>query len=354
VYIYAADTTLEQAAGPSVADVAGELASASTLQGTNDVTFTASDPGSGVYEAVVSVDGHAVETPVLSENGGRCRNVGETAPGKPAFLYLQPCPGSYSADVALDTTRLTDGAHHLVVSVIDAAGNVAAVLDREVTVANPAPACGTVRSQQATLSASWKSSKRPRIAVRFGGSPTIVGRLTGTGGAPIASATINVLATPTYEGATPAQMPGTQTDSAGRFALRMPRGISSRSLCLSYRPPGGAPPATRALQLVVRAGVALGVSPRVTSVGHEIFFNGRLLGAPVPPEGKQLVLEARSPGGGWIEFNLVRSRARGRFHAAYRFRFPGPAEYQFRAVSEPESDYPFAAGTSNVVGVRER
>jgi hypothetical protein len=103
----------------------------------------------------------------------------------------------------------------------------------------------------------------------------------------------------------------------------------------------------------VRAGVALGVSPHTTSVGQQIFFSGRLLGGPVPPAGKQLVLEARSPGGAWIEFNVVRSGAHGRFHASYRFRFPGPADYQFRALSEPESDYPFAAGASNVVGVHE-
>jgi hypothetical protein len=354
VYIFAADITLEQAAGPSVADVAGELASASSLLGTSDVTFTASDPGAGVYEAVVSVDGQVVESPVLSENGGRCRNLGQAADGKPAFLYLQPCPSSYSADVALDTTRLTDGTHHLALSVIDAAGNAATVLDREVTVTNPAPACGASASPQATLSASWKGSKHARLITRFGSRPTILGRLTGTGGAPIAGATIDVLATPAYEGATSVQMPGAQTDANGRFSLRLPRGSSSRSLCLSYRPPAGAPPATRALQLSVRAGVALGVSPHTTGVGHQIFFNGRLLAGPVPPDGKQLVLEARSPGGGWIQFNLVRSGPRGRFHAAYRFRFPGPADYQFRAVSEPESDYPFAAGASNVVGVHER
>jgi hypothetical protein len=66
------------------------------------------------------------------------------------------------------------------------------------------------------------------------------------------------------------------------------------------------------------------------------------------------VLEARSPGGAWIEFSVIRTGPRGRFHGSYRFRFPGPADYQFRAVSEPESDYPFAAGSSNVVGVHER
>ena len=96
------------------------------------------------------------------------------------------------------------------------------------------------------------------------------------------------------------------------------------------------------------------VSPSTTTVGHEIFFHGRLLAGPVPPAGKQLVLEARSPGGPWIEFQVIRTGSHGRFAASYRFRFPGPAVYQFRAVSEPESDYPFAAGNSNVVAVRER
>ena len=74
----------------------------------------------------------------------------------------------------------------------------------------------------------------------------------------------------------------------------------------------------------------------------------------MPSAGKQLVLEARSPGSRWIQFKVVRTNRRGRFHASYRFRFPGPADYRFRAVSEPESDYPFAAGSSNVVAVHER
>ena len=111
---------------------------------------------------------------------------------------------------------------------------------------------------------------------------------------------------------------------------------------------------TRTLALAVRAAIAMSVSPRTTSVGREIFFRGRLLGGPVPFAGKQLVLEARSPGGAWIEFNVIRTGPRGRFRAAYRFRFPGPADYRFRALSEAESDYPFAAGASNVVGVHER
>jgi hypothetical protein len=118
---------------------------------------------------------------------------------------------------------------------------------------------------------------------------------------------------------------------------------------------GDSPPvATSTLTLRVRAGVALAVAPRTASVGRSIFFRGRLLGGPIPRGGKQLVLEARSPGSPWIEFKVVRANARGRFRAGYRFKFAGPADYQFRVVSEAESDYPFAAGASNVVRVSER
>jgi hypothetical protein len=265
-----------------------------------------------------------------------------------------------TANVTLDTTRLTDGAHHVVVRVIDAAGNAATALDREIAVVNPPPACGTGSmatasgSAQATLSASWKGTRRTHLTARFGRAQTIVGRLAGPGGAPIAGATIEALATPAYLGAAPVEMAGPQTGADGRFLVRLARGTSSRTLCLAYRPPGGAAPVMLALQLSVRAGISLSVSPQITSVGHEILFHGRLLAGPIPPAGKQLVLEARSPGGAWLQFRLIRTGVRGRFSAGYRFRFPGPASYQFRAISEPESDYPFAAGASNLVDVHER
>ena len=96
------------------------------------------------------------------------------------------------------------------------------------------------------------------------------------------------------------------------------------------------------------------MSPHTTSVGRSIVFRGRLRGGPIPRGGKQLVLEARSPGSPWIEFKVVRTDARGRFRASYRFKFAGPANYRFRARSEPESDFPFAGGSSNVVAVHER
>jgi hypothetical protein len=372
VYVYASDVTLEQAAGPTASAVAGELASAPAVAGTSDVAFSASDPGAGVYAAAFSVDGQVVQSTVLDGNGGRCRNVGETGDGLPAFLYVQPCLASLSADVGLDTTRLANGVHHLVVDVADAAGNLAPVLDRNVTIANPTapapgagagpgapqpgPPNGTPASAQASMALAWKGARGPRLVAGFGHAETVLGRLTGPGGVPVAGARIDVLATPSLVGAGPVAMAAPRTGADGRFTLHVPAGVSSRSLAFAYRSHIGdaLPAVTRTLTLAVRAAVRLAITPRIASVGRRIFFSGRLLGGPVPSSGKLLVLEARAAGGSWIKFDVVRSDRRGRYRASYRFKFPGPASYRFRVVSEAEADYPYAAGSSNVVGVRER
>jgi hypothetical protein len=359
VYLYAADITLEQQAGPSVSDVGGELDSAPAVSGTSDVTFNATDPGAGVYEAVFTVDGQVVQSTVINEEGGRCKNVGETSDGLPAFLYLQPCPGSVSADLGFDTTKVSDGSHHLVVSVIDPAGNSAPVLDRQITVDNPGvpgPPNGTNASAPATLEVGWKGTRSTRLTSRFGRQQTIVGRLIAADGQPIGGAQVGLQAVPAYTGATPVTMPNLVTAPDGTFTLQLSGGLSSRTLRFSYcsHLDETLPVATSTLALVVHAGITLSVAPHTASAGSRIFFRGRLAGGPIPKEGKQLVLEARSPGGPWLEFDVVRSGVRGRFRASYRFKFPGPAVYQFRVLSEPESDYPFGAGASNLVTVRER
>ncbi|MDQ6810951.1 MAG: hypothetical protein M3Z95_03510 [Actinomycetota bacterium] len=359
VYVYAADLVLEQIGGPSAGNVSGELASAPVLAGTSDLAFSASDAGSGVYEAQFSVDGQLVQSTVLDENGGHCRNVGQTTDGLAAFLYVQPCQQAVSADVPFDTTRVPNGPHHLIVRVIDAAGNGAPVLDRNVTVSNPGapgPPNGVNASVQATLSATWRGARRERITSSFGRAHSVVGRLTTAGGAPISGALIDLVALPAYTAAKPVQMASPRTGPDGSFSVRVPAGVSSRTLRFSYRPSVGAVPAvaTHTLALSVRAGIALSVTPPTVSVGGSIQFHGRLRGGPIPPGGKALVLEARSAGSGWLEFNVIRTGARGRFSASYRFKFPGPAGYQFRVLSEPEADFPFAAGASNVVGVYER
>jgi hypothetical protein len=362
VYLYAADLTLEQSAGPNATAVTGELASAPTVRGLSDVAFDATDPGAGVYEALFSVDGRVVQRSVLDDNGGRCRDVGQTTDGLPAFLYVEPCRPSVSADVPFDTTSVGNGAHHLVVSVIDAAGNAAPVLDRTLTISNPpppgtpGPANGTNASAQASLTARWRDTRKASLTSTYGRARTLTGRLTAPGGAPISDAAVGLRASPSSAGAKPVVLTSPRTDANGRFSFRVPAGTPSCTLRLAYRAHVGdaLPVATRTLRLNVRAGIVLRVAPHTASVGSGIRFRGRLRGGPIPRGGKQLVLEARSPGSAWIEFKVVSTDAHGHYAASYRFKFPGPADYRFRVRSEAESDFPFAAGSSNVVSVHER
>jgi hypothetical protein len=358
VYLYAADLTLEQSAPPVASDVGGELASAQTVSSTSDVTFSASDPGSGVYQAVFTVDGKVVQSTALDDNGGHCRNVGQTTDGLAAFLYAQPCAASVSADVGLDTRLVANGEHHLVVTVTDAAGNAATVLDRSVTIDNAPPPGGpngTNASAQATLAVGWRGNRHVRLERGYGRAETIVGRLTAPGGAPIGGAQVDVMEKLAYAGARTKAISVLRTDADGRFTLRLARGASSRTLRFEYSDELEAPPVvTKTLTLTVRAGVTLHIAPRTVSVGRSIHFSGRVRGGPIPSGGKTLVLEARSPGGKWLEFDVIDTNARGRYRAAYRFKFPGPVRYQFRAVCEHEADFPFARGSSRVAGVFER
>jgi hypothetical protein len=195
-----------------------------------------------------------------------------------------------------------------------------------------------------------------RLTSVYGRAQTVVGRLTAPGGVPIVGAQVDLVATPAYAGARPTAMTSPVTAPDGSFSLRLPPGVSSRTLRLAYRSRLGdtVPVAVRTLTLSVRAGIVLSVTPRSASVGRSIVLRGRLLGASIPRGGKQLVLEARSHSGSWLQFKVIRANARGLFRAIYRFRFAGPVHYQFRVLSESEADYPFIAGTSNMVAVRER
>jgi hypothetical protein len=160
VNVYATDLTLEQNEGPIAKEASGPLATEATVQGTSDLTFNATDPGAGVWQVTFAVDGKVVQSTVPDENRGRCRDVGQTTDGTAAFLYLQPCPASESADVGFDTTVLSNGEHHLLVTLYDPAGNSAIVLDRQIDVENP------VASAPSTLVAPAKPVLKGRAPVR--------------------------------------------------------------------------------------------------------------------------------------------------------------------------------------------
>jgi hypothetical protein len=403
VYLYAADLLLEQTSQPVVSNVEGELATAPTLSGTADLSLHAEDGGSGVYQAVFTVDGVEAGSVLLDENGGHCRNVGPAGDGLPAFLYPQPCPSSLAADIPFDTTALTDGTHHLVVTITNAAGNSTVALDRKIDVANdpnlaspekesppsgssqsgsadgaqptsatqndpqsqttPAPQQisdnGSGASAGAALHVRWSTTAHTALRDAGARASTVLGQLLAPGGAPIGGALVSVLFTPGYGGAHALALASARTSPLGTFRVRIPAGTSSGRLTFAYSAVNGAavPSVTAALSLSVPATLALRVTPRVAAARGTIAFAGTLHGAPLPPGGKTLVLEARVGRAGshssWRQFQVLSTGAGGHYHASYRFRLPGPVTYEFRAVSPAEADFPYAAGSSNVVAVRE-
>lgn len=466
VYLYAADFLLEESAAPTVSGQAGPLVTASTVSGEAGVSFDAEDEGSGVYEETMKVDGETVSKQVINEQGGSCKPVEVAGDGHLAFLSAKPCPASAEGKLSLDTTTLSNGEHEVLVTVSNAAGVEAVVLDRTIDVANEAlggssgsgggseggsggsqsggsgsttgssgssgsegassgggtTANGVNASTAAKLVAWWaraaahrrsKSGKshpkshkghrrtrrhtRHRVnhrtpkhtrgharnrerrherrhprqhshhrtrhhtrrshaaAIRFGGSGEIEGSLTTSTGKPIADATLDVLYTPSFGGAKQRRMGSVKTNAKGGFALKLRKGLSSRRITIEYSSSvGGKPVAFAHLTLKVHAGVTLHVSPKRTSAGHTISLSGRVLGSPLPKGGKQVVLQAKSKGSGWMTFAVLTTNAHGGFHSAHRFRLPGPVHYEFRAVCPHEADFPFSAGASKAVGVFER
>jgi hypothetical protein len=388
--------TLLDSTVPSVTNVSGSLIAGGTLTGTETISFKASDSGGGIYSATVLVDGHQVEQKVPNTNGGLCVDLAPGSSPTMAFAAPQPCPATENVSMSLDTTKLSAGRHQLQVVVTDAAGDEAPAYEGTITVAgspgsgggstggstggsgglstpigsgsplpsvgpdSPAavrgPANGANASDQATLTARWASTAKEMCTSGYGAADRITGRLTAPGGVPISGASIEVFQTPAEQGAQARLSDtGVRTGPTGEWTLTLPRDVSSSTLRFAYLShlDDTIPAATATLTLRVRAGIALRIVPRVTSVGRKIFFSGVLHGTPIPEGGKQLVLEASS-GGEWIQFNTISTNAMGHYRASYRFKFPGPITYRFRVVSRHEADFPFLAGASNVVGVHER
>ena len=369
--VYAADIDLVDDTPPRVTGLSGPLIAGGELSGTQAVSFDASDAQSGVYSGSLIVDGHTEVSQILDTNGGVCQSLNATSDGQRSFEYAQPCKPSLSAVMALNTGRLASGAHSLELIVDDAAGNQTVAYDGTIAVAGlPAtndaigpgsplalrgPANGTNASDQARLSARWSGTTKTTRTSVYGAADRITGRLTTSTGQPISGAVLDVSETPVDQGAKAVSLAGVRTGPTGAWTLTLPKTICSIALRFAYRSHVNdtIPVATSALTLRVHAGIVLRIAPRVTSVGHTIRFSGVLHGAPIPPGGKQLILEASS-GGEWIQFRTISSDAKGRYRASYRFKFSGPVTYRFRVLCPHEADFPFLKGTSRVVAVRER
>jgi hypothetical protein len=346
-YLYAADLVLEQIEGPSASSLGGQLATEPSVSGMSDVIISATDPGSGVYQALFNVDGSTVQSTPINENGGHCRSVGQTTDGLPAFLYLQPCLKSATAGVWFDTTRVSNGTHHLIVSVSDAAGNTATVLDRSILVENKSRGpCNAECDEHALLHAAKPLILARTLTRRYANSGlTLTGQLVDGAGSPMKGAAVELDQQANYLGARSVPVATTTTDANGRWRLRAPKG-PSRVLTVGYRSHANDPAFAAQLQYreTVGAGVRLS-APRRARAGEAFAFRGSLAGGYVPREGVLVSLEIYYAGA-WREIALLRTNRRGAFAYRYIFAAIGPATFRFRATLPHTIAYPFATASS--------
>ncbi len=287
-----------------------------------------------------------VQETTIDENNGRCRSVGQTTDGLPAFLYLQPCPKSVNADVGFDSTRVPNGSHHLVVTVSDAAGNTATVLDRTIVVENELGICNAQCDGGATLHAADAKLLGRTLVRRYANSGlTLTGQLMNSAGSPMPGATLELRQEAAYPGAQNALVTTTTTDARGNWTLRVPKGPSRlhhRWLSRAQQQPD-----LRHATPVPRDGrggrAALGSATRAT--GRPFTFHGSLAGGYIPPGGALVSLEILFAGE-WREIALLRTNHRGAFAYHYTFAAIGPATYRFRAALPHTVGYPFASGAS--------
>jgi hypothetical protein len=368
VYVSSAAIALANSATPAASGFGGTLLSPNA-QGTQELTFLASDPGGpGVYLVTAQIDGKTIYSGTPDNNEGRCIPIGETG-GTLMFDHSQPCRASESVDLPINTTALANGQHTLKVTVEDAAENASVVYDGPITTQQPSnnslgalPGPGTSAASGLALGlgqpngiaasegARLRLGQRSRLTRSFAKRALpISGRLMSAQGQPIGGATLELLQQT-------ASSPGlklighVKTSATGTFVARAPAG-PSRTIAVAYRAfsGDGAYAATARIIESVQAGIQLGISPRRTGSEGAITLTGHVLG-PVPPQGVSVDLLVHYRGH-WEPFRTPRTDAAGHFTVVYQFE-GARGRFPFRAEVPPsQADFAFGRGFSGVVDV---
>jgi hypothetical protein len=273
--------------------------------------------------------------------------------------------GSFST--VIDDERLPDGRYELRARVVDVAGNERTTTALEsgaaAEVVLPARVATTLEVGRSTrVRIAGSRGKRPRYRRVLVGRPeadygdrvSLQGRLTDEAGNPRANGAIEVLERVDLPGLEWRPVATVRTGASGAFTFRAPPGPAR---VLQFRYPGTATarPGSDEVELRVRAGVRLVPSRDRLRNGQSVVFRGRLLGRPIPAEGKLLALQAMTSRG-WRTFATPRARGQdGRWVQRYRFTgTSATARYAFRVVVPREAGYPYAQGFSPTAHVLVR
>jgi hypothetical protein len=301
---------------------------------------------------------------VLDNNDGLCQNLGQTSKGTRSFASPEPCAKNVEGAVTLETSRFTNGAHHVQLFIEDAAGNQVSAFDGTVTFENTLPSPigapsgpggyppglgapnGSGASEGATLRIAAGASVARTYARR---SFALRGHLAGPQGQPIEGARLDVLQQP-LGGGQGVLIGHALSGPGGSFSAQVPGG-PSRIVEIAYRAftEDAAYAAHAQITEYVDAGARLHVSPGSTSPSGTIVLSGRVLG-PIPAHGvlAELLVHYR---GQWEPFRTPRTDSSGRFRVVYQFE-GAVGSFPFRVkVPGDQAGFAFSTGYSAAVSV---
>lgn len=332
--------TLREETPPTVSRFGGALFDPNPQRGTRTVTYAASDAQSGLSKIEALLDDVVVATNDLT---GRC-----------SYSDFTVCPVSDDGTLQADTRAVSNGPHHLMLRVHDAAGNIEEVHEEHaVIVANEAGPNSTAASADTAymFSAHFTGSSRSTLTAPYGRRVTIRGRLARTNGTVAQGSRIEVLERRDQRGAREISRAPVMTKRDGSFSVVLDTTQPSRTVRMAYRPPGTNRVVSTALKLEVRAASRLHGSLR----GRILRFSGRVLSRPITKGGKRVLMEGRSPGSAWTRFRSLRTDRNGRFSGTYRLRVRRPGVVlKIRALVPSENGYGYVSSRSRSVALRVR
>jgi hypothetical protein len=328
--------TLQEESAPR-ATLSGTILAGGWLRGVQELSYAASDAGSGLRFSETGIDGARV---ARTEHRCAARRIG----GSWKATRMRPCEPQRSGTHAIATGALRDGRHSLRHCSEDFAGNTTCSEAREVLLDNTPPAAP--RGLTAVTGRGRRSAGR--FLVRWSNPDQ-------ENGSPIAAAGYRLLGRGGFDSG-----PRYAVGGVSSLQLRLP-GRGPYRLLVWLRDSAGNETQRNAGQLELRrrtpASVSLRVSAEAVRVGEPITLRGRVLPADaIPARGKLVAIQfyeraARR----WRPALLLRTDRRGTFRRRYRFRsITGTAVVRLRAAVPTEARWPYAFGASRPVQVRVR
>jgi hypothetical protein len=350
--IEAATIALEDDSPPQATVLGGSLTSGAELEGTQTLAISGTDTGSGIYQAILEVDGKETQSTIVDNNGGHCQNVGQTSDGRPAFLYVVPCKLEVNDQlVSFNVSQISSGPHQLTVLITDAAGNATKIFERDVVIGRGA--CNGTCDDHATLAADEAKLLKPIRRSYTDSALTLSGILHEPSGTYVGGAQLELLQQASYTGAPLVPIATATTGPTGAWSFDVPKG-PSRLLRVAWR--SHALDAGYAAQLEYHESVLADLTlkaPRHVSVGRSFTFRGGLAGGYIPPEHNYVQIKIFYAGK-WRTIETVHTNRDGAFTYRYTFAEGAGHSYRFLATIHYSSAYPFLANRSNEVRVKVR